>query len=241
MVLRRTSARQRHKDLEKKLGYRFKNRKLLDSALMHRSFRFEDESTETDNQRLEFLGDAVLGLVSAAHIYSAFKEGEEGTLTRIRSQITSGKALARIGSAMALGDELMMGKGETQSGGRRRASNVADALEAVIGAAYIDGGIKAAEKIFRKLFKPELEECSLDVWAENPKGRLQELSQRVWSTSPQYQSGAHKGPPHKRVFKAEVLINGDVAGCGEGCSKRDAESNAAVDALKRMNDGQEAL
>ena len=140
-----------YKDLESRLGYSFKDRTLLRMALTHRSFRFETAGVEEDNQRLEFLGDAVLGCIAAAHVYGSLDEGDEGTMTRLRSQVTSGRALARIAKRLELSDELMVGVGEERSGGRKRSSALADALEAVIGAAYLDGGLRAAEKIFDEI------------------------------------------------------------------------------------------
>jgi len=225
-----------HARLEKDLGYRFKNPELLENALMHRSFRFENRATKHDNQRLEFLGDAVLGLVAADQIYSAYEDGDEGTLTHLRSLITSGKALARIANRINLGEELVLGKGESQSGGRRRESNLADALEAVIGAAYLDGGMKAAIKIFTKLFAPELTGVNESCWTDNPKGRLQELSQRMWHFNPQYRQISEKGPSHAREFVVEVIVNGDPLGTGKGPSKRLAETEAAKLALQRLAD-----
>lgn len=223
--------------LEKNIGYRFRNRDLLVNALVHRSFRFENRHTACDNQRLEFLGDAVLGMIAADRIYKAFRDGDEGTLTHMRSLITSGRALARIANGIGLGEDLMLGKGETQSGGRKRESNLADALEAVIGAAYLDGGMKAAEKIFGQLFLPELSGADESCWADNPKGRLQEISQRLWHANPHYRQVCEQGPSHARQFVVEVVINGSPRGTGRGPSKREAESEAAKNALKTMPGG----
>ena len=130
-----------YRKLERSIGYSFRKRKLLETALIHRSFRFETEGIDSDNQRLEFLGDAVLGFVAGAFVYKRFASKQEGFLTSLRSQIISGKALAEIATKLKLGEYLQVGKGEAKSGGRCRASTLADALEAVIGAAYLDGGI----------------------------------------------------------------------------------------------------
>lgn len=205
-------------------------------ALTHRSFRFESEGVEMDNQRLEFLGDAILGMIAAVHLYRVLEESDEGVLTRLRSRLTSGKMLARIAESVELGAELDIGKGEERTGGRSRPSNLADALEAVLGAVYLDGGLKAAEKVFAKLFLPVLHEYRLDAWHDNPKGRLQEFSQQKWHVAPRYRVVRESGPSHKRSFVVDVVLNGAVAGRGEGTSKRAAEMNAALSAMKSIAD-----
>jgi len=225
-----------HGELQKAIGYRFRDAKLLTMALVHRSFRFENNEYDFDNQRLEFLGDAVLGLVSASHLYDSYKDADEGTLTHLRSTVASGKALAKVARQVGLGESLMLGKGEEQSGGRHRESNLADVLESVIGAVYLDGGIKAVDKVFRKLILPELEGKRTSVWAENPKGRLQEIAQRLWQCSPHYRTTAEKGPSHAKVFMIEVIVNGNPMGRGKGASKREAEAQAALDALERLGE-----
>ena len=221
-----------HAALEKSIGYTFRNRKLLEVALVHRSYRFENSGIDYDNQRLEFLGDAALGLMSAASLYESMPGGDEGTLTHQRSRITSGRALARIAQRLELGAQLMLGKGEEQSGGRQRESNLADGLEAVLGAVYLDGGMKAVDKVFRTLFLPEIS-AGAGRWEENPKGELQELCQRLWQCSPQYRFVSEKGPSHDRMFTVDVVIRGSVAGRGRGTSKRNAEMQAAAAALQR--------
>ena len=225
-----------NKALEKAIGYRFRTSELLITALTHRSFRYEAHGVEFDNQRLEFLGDAVLGFVAGAYLFDRHVEKAEGHLTTMRSRITSGRALARIASSILLGDYIMVGRGEERSGGRARTSNLADALESVIGAAYLDRGVKAVEKIFKKLFVPLLEECGEDVWGDNPKGRLQEWSQRHHKKSPVYRVTRQRGPSHAREYTIEVLINGEPMGTGAGRNKRVAEANAAEKALTGLGD-----
>ena len=166
--------RRPYKELEQQLGYRFRRVGFLKTALMHRSYRFENAGVSEDNQRLEFLGDAVLGCLSAGFLYDKHADHDEGKLTSFRSQITSGKALAECAGGLDLGRFLMIGTGEINSGGRERSSNLADALEAIIGAAYLDGGMKAARKVFNRLFVPMIDRLDGDVWADNPKGKLQE-------------------------------------------------------------------
>jgi len=223
-----------YRELERNIGYRFHDRHLLRKALLHRSYRFEDPDVEFDNQRLEFLGDAVLGQVTAAHLYRAFKEKHEGEMTRLRSQVTSGKALAAIARNLDLGQHLCMGRGEEQSGGRDRSSNLADSLEAVIGAAWLDGGDRAATRIFKKLFQPCIEALGGDVWSENPKGALQEHSQRRWKSSPVYSVTKEEGPPHDMLFSIEVRLPDGTAATASARSKQAAEAAAAREVLLRL-------
>lgn len=224
----------RSRTLEQKIGYTFRRKDLLEAALVHRSFRFENTGVEIDNQRLEFLGDAALGLVAAAELFRRFEGKDEGLLTVVRSRITNGKALADIARAIELGAEVKLGKGEEMSRGRERDSTLADALEAVVGAAYLDGGMKAVEKIFTRLFAPELDQMGADHWEENPKGRLQEISQRVLKTAPRYKVVSETGPVHARSYMVEVVLTNGIVGCGEGPSKRHAERHAATDALSKF-------
>jgi ribonuclease III len=226
--------RRRASPLEKKIGYRFRNARLLSTALVHPSYRFEMPGEKTDYQRMEFLGDAVLGFVVAAHIYDRFSDQEEGYLTSLRSRITSGKALAEMGRAVGLGERIKIGKGEELSGGRQRPSNLADALEAVIGAAYLDGGMRAVEKIFKTIFVPELNRGTHDFWDENPKGRLQDMAQRIHRRGPTYRVAKEEGPSHEKIFTVHVMVGGTVMGVGTGRNKRDAEAQAAAEAIKTM-------
>lgn len=220
--------------LEKDIGYRFRRPALLDLALVHRSYRYEKAEASADNQRLEFLGDAVLGLVAAGYVYETFPDRDEGALTTMRSQMTSGQALARVAARIDLGRYLKMGKGEERAGGCNRPSSLADALEAVIGAAYLDGGMRACERIFAALFVPHTARLNEDMWAGNPKGRLQELCQRRWKSSPRYVLTQRNGPAHAQVFTVEVLVNGEVQGRGSGTNKQDAEAEAAGEALRSL-------
>jgi ribonuclease III len=231
-----------YRDLEDKLGYRFSNEALLETALTHKSFRFENDGVDSDNQRLEFLGDALLGFIVAAELFARFGKMDEGALTAMRSQLASGKALANIAAHIHLGTHLKMGKGENQSGGRKRGSTLADAMEAVLGAAYLDGGIKAVQKIFEKLFVPAVESLSGDVWNENPKGQLQEYAQKEMKTSPKYRVVQREGLPHATIFTVEVsLIHAPVVGTGTGRSKQEAEISAARDLLAKLGLAPEAL
>jgi len=223
-----------YRALEKSIGYRFKDKTLLETALLHRSFRFETPQHNRDNQRLEFLGDAVLGMATATYLFNTYTDKPEGDMTALRSRVTSGRALAKIARDIELGDFLKMGKGEEQSGGRKRASNLADALEAVIGAAWIDGGIRATHKLFKTLFQPRIDALSGNVWEGNPKGQLQEYTQAHWKASPQYRVTGTDGPPHAAVFSVEVLIPGGRAFSGQAGSKQKAEAVAAAAALESL-------
>lgn len=224
-----------HAGVEKAIGYKFRTRALLEQAMTHRSYRFEHPGTVHDNQRLEFLGDAVLSLLTAAYVYAQFKDRDEGGLTSFRSQVTSGKALALCGRELRLGDSVRMGKGEEKAGGRHRASILTDTLEAVLGAVYLDGGMRACEKVFEKCFAPRIAALSGDVWDTNPKGRLQDLAQRRWKSEPYYRTVQQEGPAHATLFTAEVLVNGTSLGSGRGFSKQEAEKQAAQLALQNLS------
>ena len=221
-------------ELEKAIGYRFKKKKRLINALTHPSFRFEQEGAEGDNQRLEFLGDAAIGLVCAAYLYTVYPNMQEGELTQLRSRVTSRRPLAEMAKACGMGEHLRLGKGENQSGGRLRQSNLTDAFEAVVGAAYEEGGIKAVQKIFSKVMAPYIDRLHLNSEVDNPKGLLQELSQQRWKTTPKYRVVAEDGPSHNRVFTVEVSLHDRIYGTGRGESKRTAQSHAAREALRTV-------
>ena len=229
-------SRNPYKALEKNLGYRFKNKSFLKTALTHPSFSNEYPQGEVeDNQRLEFLGDAVLGYMCASHLFKSFTGFREGRLTKTRASMANSEILATIGVSLALGDFLLLGKGEKNMGGDQRDSNIADALEAIIGAAYLDGGLKASWKIFNRLFFPHIERLISVQPLENPKGTLQEHAQQNWKVSPAYRITEESGPPHDRTYTAEVVINNEVAGIGKGASKQTAEKDAALNALAALD------
>ncbi len=221
-----------YRELEKKIGYRFRKQELLDMALTHRSFRFEGSGAPYDNQRLEFLGDAVLGFLAAESLYRDNPSRNEGYLTSARSQVTSGRAFATLAAELGLGGHLKLGRGELQSGGDQRDSNLADAFESVLGACFLDGGMPAARKVFFRLIEPLLKEGDKDRWSDNPKGALQEQCQRKYKAGPAYKVLAEDGPGHDRRFNVEVTLGDHVRGVGKGRSKQEAEINAAIDALK---------
>ena len=232
----RSFFRNPYRELEKKLGYAFRRKALLETALMHRSYRFEFTGIDSDNQRQEFLGDAALGLVATDYLFKAHKTLQEGSLTCLRSRLTSGKALAKIGRSISLGEHLKLGKGERMSGGHHRASNITDAMEAILGAAYLDRGLKAVEKIFNKLFIPMIEIEPDDAWSDNPKGQLQVIAQRQWKGNPQYHVIRQDGPSHSKTFTVRVMVGGNNVGQGRGLTKREAEQQAAQNALEQMRE-----
>lgn len=221
------------KKIEKKLGYRFRKRKRLEAALTHPSFRHENEGIVEDNQRLEFLGDAALGLAAAADVYTRYGDENEGKLTDLRSQLTNRTILAKIGAEIGLGEFLQLGKGEERSGGRTRASNITDAVEAVLGAVYLDGGQKAVEKIYKRLWHTEQ---TYDTMGEesNPKGQLQEYVQKRWKVSPQYSVIEEHGPAHEREYVCVARIKEESYGTGRGSNKRTAEAEAARETLRLL-------
>lgn len=228
--------------LEKAVRYRFRDKELARTALTHPSHRHEKgQETSADNQRMEFLGDAVIGLMAAEHLFEHADEMKEGDMTKFRSAITNRGGLARVGEAWGLGALLRMGRGEAATGGAEKESNVADAVEAVIGAVYLDGGHKAAQSLFERHFAPRLAsrlEQSPDQ--DNPKGALQEWTQREKQNPPEYRILAEEGPAHDRVYVAGVFWEDAELAKGRGASKRAAEAAAAREALRVLRKRVEA-
>ncbi len=221
--------------LEKALGYRFKTTALLELALTHRSYRHETEGVAGDNQRLEYLGDAALGLAAAAHLYAEDATADEGLLTERRSRQASGRSLAHAARRLGLGAWLRLGRGEECSGGRERESLLGDAIEAVFGAAYLDGGMKAVETIYRRLCASgdAAAAPAESRWMDNPKGQLQDWMQRAGHGAPAYRLAAEEGPSHKKRFVVTVRVNGrDYRGAGS--TRRAAEAHAAGAAMAEV-------
>lgn len=220
-------------ELEDKIGYQFKNKNLLLQALTHSSYANEGKKHGRNNERLEFLGDSVLSVIVAKHLFLKYKDIPEGELTKLRASLVCEKALDVFAQQLGLGEYLRLGKGEEMTGGRNRPSILADAFEAVIAALYLDGGYQAAQK-FVLSFIPE----NLDVESANQladyKTTLQEIIQQNREEKIEYVLADEKGPDHAKVFTAEVLLNSNVIGVGEGSSKKQAEQNAAREALKLM-------
>ena len=228
----------RKEALEKRLGISFANSDLLSQALTHPSAVNEDpQDFSTSNQRLEFLGDSFIGFIVAQELYRRLPRMPEGELTELRSAIVRGETLARIARDLSLGSFLHMGQGEEGSGGRDRESNLAAALEAVVGALLLDRGSEAAYGITLELLQPELDSAIRDGVAKDPKSRLQELAQGMGKGSPIYRTVAESGPEHLRTFTIEAVVDGRVVGTGAGRRKVDGERVAAQEAIKALEEG----
>lgn len=218
--------------LEERIGYKFRNPLLLAEALTHPSLRHETQRHQFDNQRLEFLGDAVLQLVITEHLYAFFSGEAEGRLTKLRSRLVSREALKQHASALDLGRYLMMGRGEEASGGRTRDSTLADAFEALIGAIYLDSDLETVRSFILKEAGAELAQLAVDPVDVNPKGQLQEVLQAISPRSPIYELVSQSGPEHEKTFVVQVVWEARVLGQGTGRSKKLAETAAALEALQ---------
>lgn len=218
--------------LESRLGYKFRNSLLLAEAMTHPSLAYESQRPHFDNQRLEFLGDAVLQLILTEDLYRMFPDFPEGRLTKLRSQLVSRRALARFALTIDLGSYVLLGKGEEATGGRRRMSTLADGFEALIGAVYLDIGYTGARDLVLRLFQSEIEALAGSPEERNPKGELQECLQAIHPQAPSYRVLGESGPDHRKVFHAEVSWRGMVLATGKGKSKKEAEARAAGEALR---------
>ena len=214
--------------LEKRIGYRFKDKRRLKAALTHPSYRYEHPEVLSDNQRLEFLGDSVLGLLAADALMEHHPDAAEGELTKLKSSLTSGAALAKVAAELGLGDDLLLGRGEAAAGGAERESNREDVLEALAGAIWLDGGLKASRKFFDRHIFPTLE--NVEPALLNPKGTLQEYTQKSGFGIPEYKVVDESGPDHDRHFTVEVTVS-TFGYRGEGGSRREAEKAAAQKAV----------
>jgi ribonuclease-3 len=221
--------------LEERIGYTFADKDLLARALTHPSYLQGNDSTG-HNQRLEFLGDAVLGLVLAEALFAELPAEREGTLTRFRSMLAKGNQLALIAREIDLGAALRMGDAEDSMGVRERPSILEDALEAVIGAVYRDGGLENARKVVLHLYGPLAKRLDFQMEAHNPKGRLQEIHQpTLGNQAIEYRLVEESGPDHCKHFTVEVWIGGTCRGRGSGNSKKLAEEAAAMEALEEAS------
>lgn len=219
-------------DLADRLGYDFATPELLTLALTHRSWCAEHAGHEP-NERLEFLGDAVLGVVVTDHIFRAYPGMPEGELSKLRTALVSAATLAEIATELDLGAGLLLGKGEASSGGRERRSNLADALEAVIGAVYLDGGIESARTLVIRLLGDRIADAASGPGLHDFKSQLQELTMREFDELPHYEL-RDEGPDHEKRFFARVHAGGAELGAGEGPSKKQAEQAAAQAAWERL-------
>ena len=218
--------------LEEKLGYRFNDRALLENALTHSSYANENKAKGLqNNERLEFLGDSVLGMVVADYLFRTHPDLPEGDLTRTRAALVCEGSLVEVAQHLSLGSYLKLGKGEEAGGGRERPSIVADAVEAVLAAVYLDGGIGSARKIIQKFI---LDQEQAKSASRDYKTALQELVQRESGQVLSYRLIGSEGPDHAKIFSVEVDLNGAPVGQGKGRSKKEAEQAAAKAAIEKL-------
>jgi ribonuclease-3 len=223
-------------DLEKKFGYVFKNKKLLIEALTHRSFYHENpDKSITHNERLEFLGDSVLGFVIVEYLFSLNEKFTESVMAKIKSYLVKESVLSEIADSITLGKYLRLGKGEEATGGRQKQSILADTIEAILGAVYIEGGYKKAREVILKLFKEEINTLMDSTRFCDFKTELQEKTQLLFGVLPEYRVVKQEGEEHEKVFTIDVFIEGKKFGKGSGKSKKEAQTLAAREALLQLS------
>lgn len=223
--------------LQEILGVTFEDVSLLEQSLVHSSYLNENPDFHLpSNERLEFLGDSLLGLVVAEKLYRESPGLSEGEMTRLRASVVRGETLARVGTSLGLGECLYLGHGEEASGGRQRRSNLAGLLEAVLGAVLVDKGFPVARDLVLKLFDAEIHSAIEGRVAADYKSRLQEVVQAQHQVPPIYRTAREEGPDHAKEFTVQVLIGDHVVGAGHGKSKRKAEAEAARQALERLDE-----
>ena len=226
------------KDLEAAIGYKFQNIQLLQNALTHSSYANERwHNSLLSNERLEFLGDSVLGMLVAEYLYHNFPNRPEGELTRMRADMVCEQTLAAAANRIGIGEHLLLGHGEEQGGGRKRNSILADAMESVIAASYLDGGITAAMGIIQRFILCNVPKTRLSN--ADYKTALQERVQQKKNQVLTYRLAGQSGPDHDKQFDVEVSLNGNVVGFGSGSSKKRAEQMAARSAIEKLFPGQE--
>lgn len=220
---------------EKKIGYSFRDKTLLKRALTHKSYVNESRLSATEqNERYEFLGDAVLELAISDLMMSCFPEATEGDLSKLRAAVVNEQQLAALARKVQLGEYLFLGKGEDQCAGREKDSLLSDAFEAVLGAIYLDSGFSSAYRFVKCQFQGLMKTAAVSNISRDYKTRLQEESQNRFQTIPSYQLVSEKGPDHDKTFEIHLSIRGGIFGRGYGKSKKQAEQNAALEALKKM-------
>lgn len=220
--------------LQKSLKIKFKDKSLLNRALTHRSFVNEYRTGLQDNERLEYLGDSVLAVVINEYLFKRYEEYPEGDLAKIKSAVVSESTLARVASEINLGSFLLMGKGEERSGGRERESILANTFEAIIGALYLDAGLKESKKYILSLLKSHIERIDKLSYLRDPKTALQEYVQGKYKERPQYEIVNESGPDHEKQFTVKLFIHGRDISTGVGTSKRKAEMDAAKKILEEI-------
>ncbi len=228
-----------YSDLVQRLGVKPLPEGLLGQALTHASYLNEADASAASNERLEFLGDSVLGMVIASVLFDHFPESGEGELTRMRADIVRGTSLARVAARLGIGDHIILGRGEESAGGRTRDRNLAGALEALIGAVYEAQGYRAAKALTRRLLQPELEQIRRVGATVDPKSSLQHMVQARWHEPPGYVTVQEAtGAQHR--FIVEVRVAGNTLGRGEGRSKREAQQAAALEAMQALTSDEKA-
>jgi ribonuclease-3 len=223
--------------LEARLGYRFRDRGLLEHALTHKSKAHEDPSGGViDNESLEFLGDAVLGLVVADALFRTFPEFSEGQKSKIKAMVVSTAALAELAERLGLGDHMILGRGEEKTGGRRKQALLADTCEALIAAVYLDGGLEPVRQFLLRELSETIQAAGRpDYFGRDHKSRLQEALQALGRPLPIYRVAGEVGPDHRKLFHVQVQVGGEVLAEGAGRTKKDAEQDAAKAALASLN------
>ncbi len=228
------------KDFEKHLGYRFSHKQLLKRALTHKSYANEKRlDPKNHNERLEFLGDAVIELVVSHLLMDQYPESAEGELSKVRASIVNEKTLASVARDHQIGDFLYLGKGEEMGAGREKSSLLSDALEAVLGAIYLDRGFKKAFTVIRRIALELFDQVGTEGFYQDYKTVLQERAQTLFKTVPKYRLVKEMGPDHDKTFEVNLLIKGEILGVGKGKSKKAAEQNAAKRALSALENYQE--
>jgi ribonuclease III len=220
-------------ELEKAIGLSFQDKNLLALAFVHKSYINENESQEAHNERLEFLGDAVLELAVTDFLYRKYSDQAEGELTNWRSALVKGKNLAKVAAQLGLGEQLLLGRGEDMSGGREKEYILANTMEALIGAIYLDKGYDESNKFIMKNIVALLEDIIAKGLHIDSKSRVQEITQERLNLTPRYELITEDGPDHDKIFEMGIYFGKKLAGRGSGPSKQEAEQEAAHDALKK--------
>lgn len=222
--------------VEKRIGYQFRDKALLRRALTHSSHAYEiSPDNPQDNELLEFLGDSVIGLITAEFYYTSLPDRTEGELSKLKSSVSSTLALARLAERVRLDKAVLLGKGEEKSGGRRKKNILAGTFEALVAACYLDGGLEAARAVLEPLLRSSLKSFEKEsIRINNCKSALQEMFQKAELAPPVYRLLSEKGPAHDRIFVVEVLLDGKPLARAQGSSKKGAELKAAEKALKRF-------
>jgi ribonuclease III len=220
-------------EFEQLLGYRFTDLRLLQNALIHSSFAFEQSQVCKNNETLEFLGDAVLDLVVGYLLFQRFPEMKEGELTKVRAALVNESHLAEMARNVNLGEYLFLGKGEEASNGRNKSSLLSCGYEALVGAIFEDGGYETVSDFIEKFFVPAIEEKKEELLIADAKSRLQERLQEKYNEAPSYRLDSEEGPSHQKTFNISVVFRDEVLGSGSAGSKKEAEQKAAAAALKK--------